>query len=257
MPRLRRRTVAACTLVSLGGCAMRPSSLPAAEHLVAIKSVRLPVRSWLPWYTRFAEHAFVDVKDGAGWHRIEWNDSSRIPRVIQTTDDGGNDVALMRLERIRIQTIDAEDALADVRWEEGVAVLDWFDGDEAARLGARILAVAADYPDAADYRAWPGPNSNSFVEWLALQTGMPVVLPCNAVGKDYTPWLRAGTSSSRTGLELETIVLGAQVGLREGVELHLLGLTVGVGLWPPQLKLPFLPAIPGGWFLPGSDPGGT
>ena len=43
--------------------------------------------------------------------------------------------------------------------------------------------------------------------------------------------------------------VGAQVGLAEGVELHLLGLTLGVDLWPPQVKLPFLPAIP--WQLDG------
>jgi hypothetical protein len=40
--------------------------------------------------------------------------------------------------------------------------------------------------------------------------------------------------------------------LVEGIELHLLGLTVGVGLWPPVLKLPFLADIPGGWFRFGS-----
>lgn len=215
---------------------MRPSALPAADHLVAIKSVRLPVRTWLPWYTRFAEHVFVDVHDAAGWHRVEWNS---------------------HLDRIRIDRIDAEEAADDVRWEEPVAVTDWWEGERAARYGARILAVAADYPDAEGYRAWPGPNSNTFAEWLAQETGMSVVLPNNAVGKDYTPWLRLGTSSSRTGLELETIVLGAQLGLCEGVEVHLLGLTFGVGLWPPQLKLPFLPAIPGEWFALGGGPAGS
>ena len=33
------------------------------------------------------------------------------------------------------------------------------------------------------------------------------------------------------------------MGLREGLELHLLGLTLGVGLWPPALKLPLLPRL--------------
>lgn len=214
---------------------MRPSALPAADHLVVVKSVRLPVRSWLPWYTRFAEHVFVDVLDDAGWHRIEWDD----------------------IDHVRIGAIAAEAAAADIRWEEGVAVLGWFTGATAVDLGERILAVAANYPDAAGYRAWPGPNSNTFVEWLAQQAGMPVVLPGNAVGKDYTPWLRVGPSSSGTGVELETIVLGAQLGLREGVELHLFGLTFGVGLWPPQLQLPFLPAIPGGWFATSADAAGS
>ena len=62
------------------------------------------------------------------------------------------------------------------------------------------------------------------------------------------PWVRAGVTTSRLGLELESPYLGVQVGLQEGVELHLIGLTAGVGLWPPSLKLPFLPAIPWEWF---------
>ena len=32
----------------------------------------------------------------------------------------------------------------------------------------------------------------------------------------------------------------------EGVELHLLCMTIGVGIWPPQLKLPLLPGLPWG-----------
>jgi hypothetical protein len=143
-------------------------------------------------------------------------------------------------------------AFADERWERPVAVHDVVAGEAAATIGDRILADAASFPDAAGYRAWPGPNSNTFVDWLARTTGLPTDLPATAVGKDYTPWLRVGVSPTGLGLELETMLVGAQLGLREGVELHLLGLTFGVGLWPPSLKLPFVPAIPGGWIAPGS-----
>ena len=216
----------ACT-----ACAMRPHALPDADHLVVIASVRLPVRTWLPWYTRCAEHLWIDVKDAAGWHRVEWNS---------------------HLDHVAIDAEDAAIARSDVRWEEGVAVQEYVTGARAKELGAAILACAASYPDVANYRAWPGPNSNTFVEWVAREVGMSVVLPPNCIGKDYTPWLRVGLSSSRTGIEVETAVLGAQVGLREGVELHLLGLTAGIGIWPPSLKLPLLPAFPGGWFAPGS-----
>ena len=75
-------------------------------------------------------------------------------------------------------------------------------------------------------------------------------MPTTALGKDYTPWLDVGMTSSNTGVKFETMLIGAQLGVREGLELHALGLTLGVGIWPPAIKLPFLPAIPGGWFAP-------
>lgn len=196
--------------------------------MVIVKSARLPDRDWLPWFTRFAEHAWVDVKQGAAWQRVEWNS---------------------HLHAVRIEPIGAELAMLDERWQRGVAVHAVHHGADAARIGAAILQVAGSYPDVHDYRAWPGPNSNSFVVWLSRQVqGFSLQLPPNAVGKDWTPWVRVGGTTTRTGVAVDTALFGAQVGLAEGVELHVLGLTAGVGLWPPQLKLPFLPAFPAGWF---------
>lgn len=217
---------------ALAACAVRPSEVGDATHIVVVKSVRLPDRDWLPWYTRFAEHAWVDLEHDGQWYRIEWNQHQ---------------------DEIGIDRISEERARMDERWERAIAVHGVVTGDFARTLAKRVLACAKSFPAAADYRAWPGPNSNTFVDWLARETGLPLHLPPNAVGKDYTGWLRIGPSSSGSGVELETALAGVQVGLREGIELHVIGLTLGVGLWPPQLKLPFLPAIPGGWIAPGKD----
>ncbi len=218
--------MASLLLLGLTCCALRPSRVADADHLVLVKSARLPERGWLPWYARFAEHAWIDVKDTRGWHRIEWN---------------------QHLDHIAIHHIDVPEPQADERWERSVAVHATFSGARAQSLATQLLAAAPNFPAAADYRAWPGCNSNTFIDWLARTTGLPVDLPPNAVGKDYTPWLRAGVSSTGLGLELETALLGVQLGLHEGAELHVLGLTLGVGIWPPQVKLPFVPAIPCGW----------
>lgn len=223
------RTRTSLTLALLSACALRPSSLPESPDLVVVETVRLPDRDWLPWFTRFAEHTWIDVAQGGAWYRIEWN---------------------THLEAIGVEPIDATRVRADTRWGRPVAVVTMVLGDRAAAIAAQVLAVAPTYASATDYRAWPGPNSNTFVEWLARETGLPVRLPPTAVGKDYTPWLRIGVPATGTGLEVETAVVGVQVGLREGVEIHFLGLTAGIGLWPPSLALPFLPAIPGGWVGP-------
>ena len=199
-----------------------------ADPVILLKTVRLPVRSWLPWFTRFAEHTWLDFYYAGTWHRVEWNDHDYI--VMQETS--------------------ASNVFDDVRWERDVAVQELWNGQRAVEIAAKILPAAKHYPDVYSYRPWPGPNSNSFITWLASEVELPIVMPATALGKDYTPWLNVGVTSSNTGIQVETMLIGAAVGLREGLELHALGLTIGVGVWPPAIKLPFLPAIPGGWFAP-------
>ncbi len=94
-----------------------------------------------------------------------------------------------------------------------------------------------------DYRAWPGPNSNTFVAAvLDAVPGAAVVLPPNAIGKDYPydgHWLRR--TASGTGVRLS---LGGYAGLTlgwvEGVELNILGGVVGLDIRRPAIKLPGL-----------------
>lgn len=118
------------------------------------------------------------------------------------------------------------------------------DGAEARAAIAFIRRRADEYEDSANYRAWPGPNSNSFVDRIGRDCPeLAFELEHNAAGKDYA--LRAGPTTTGTGLELESPVLGIQLGLREGVEVHFLQLTWGVSLFPPALKLPLLPRL--GW----------
>lgn len=225
MPR-RFAPIPALVLVA---CATRPASVPSDDWVVAVKSVRLPQRDWIPWFTRFAEHTWVEVATPRGCERVEWT-------------KGATGIVHSEIGRDGLRE--------DVRWEQPVAVHAVWRGDRARSLGERILAVADEWPEARNYRAWPGSNSNTYLAWLAREAGFGVELPPNAVGRDYAPWLAVGASTTGLGLRLDTALVGASAGLVEGVELHLIGLTAGVGLWPPSLKLPFLPAIPGGWFAP-------
>ncbi|MBH0237474.1 DUF3750 domain-containing protein [Methylobrevis albus] len=97
------------------------------------------------------------------------------------------------------------------------------------------------YPARGSYRAWPGPNSNTFIAHLAAEVPVlaPALLP-TAIGKDFRDgWFYAGTSVSGTGLQLSLGgVFGVTVGWVEGAELNLLGLVAGVDLRRPALKLP-------------------
>jgi hypothetical protein len=232
-----RRPRAAALAFALGtaaaACAApRPSGLPRDEDwLVVAKSARLP--EWWPWYVRFADHTWIDVKRGSedDWQRCE---------VL-----GASFGAVC-------QAIPAREARRDRRWDgQPVRVQHVVRGDAARAVAAdlprAVAAIAARY-DETSYTAWPGPNSNTFVRDLVRELpDLAVAFDHNAVGKDFA-WLDAGLAPSRTGAGVYTWPLGATVGLVEGVELHLLQATFGVRLWPPRLALPFLPTLP--WDAP-------
>ncbi len=132
----------------------------------------------------------------------------------------------------------------DGRWfgqvPQEVAALD---GAAAASAIPPVRAAIARYRyrHSGDYRAWPGPNSNSFVATLmAAIPGLAATLPPTAIGKDFPVdgrWM--ALTSSGTGVRM---TLGGYAGLTlgwvEGVQLNLLGLVAGVDLRRPALCLP-------------------
>ncbi len=116
-------------------------------------------------------------------------------------------------------------------------------GPAAAALIPQIEAAVASYPHAQRYRIWPGPNSNTFVAWIAREVpALGVSLPPTAIGKDYLGegrWF--GPAPSGTGYQLSCGGwFGALVARREGIEFNVLGLVLGVDLLRPALKLPGL-----------------
>jgi Protein of unknown function (DUF3750) len=118
-------------------------------------------------------------------------------------------------------------------------------GDAAAALVPKIEAAVANYTwrNAGDYRAWPGPNSNTFI--AAILDAVPemrAVLPPTAIGKDYPydgRWLRL--TPSRTGVRLTFGGYGGlTVGWMEGIEVNVLGGVAGVDIRRPAVMLPGL-----------------
>jgi hypothetical protein len=113
-------------------------------------------------------------------------------------------------------------------------------GAAAEPLIPRIEAAAHSYPFAAEYRAWPGPNSNTFTAWITRAVPeLEADLPSTAIGKDYLPGNVFAAAPSGRGVQFSVAGLfGATAGLVEGVEVNLLGLSFGVDPWPPAIKLP-------------------
>ena len=114
-------------------------------------------------------------------------------------------------------------------------------GAKVDRLIDRLPQAAADYPYNNEYRVWPGPNSNTFTAFVARAVPeLRLELPSNAIGKDYLPGGRIfDMTPSGTGVQLSLGgYAGLMAGIEEGVEINLLGLTAGIDLLPPALKLP-------------------
>jgi hypothetical protein len=114
-------------------------------------------------------------------------------------------------------------------------------GDGVDELITRVEAAVTAYPYPASYRTWPGPNSNTFTAYLARAVAeLRLDLPPTAIGKDYLPGgALAARSPSGTGFQLSLFgLLGLLAGWDEGFELNLLGLTFGVDVKHPALKLP-------------------
>jgi hypothetical protein len=114
-------------------------------------------------------------------------------------------------------------------------------GPEVEALIDRLEAAIARYPYPDEYRTWPGPNSNTFVAYLGRQVAeLGLDMPPTAVGKDYLDngGLFARTPSG-SGFQLSLLgLLGLSIGRAEGLEINLLGLTIGVDPLGLALKLP-------------------
>ncbi|WP_420854294.1 DUF3750 domain-containing protein [Rosenbergiella australiborealis] len=120
-------------------------------------------------------------------------------------------------------------------------------GATAEAMIGQLNAAVNSYPYPHTYRAWPGPNSNTFIAHIAREVPqLSLNMPANAIGKDYRP-LRdpIGRPPSGSGFQFSLLgVLGVNIGRQEGLEMNLLGVDLGINFFPLQLRLPFMGNIP-------------
>jgi len=114
-------------------------------------------------------------------------------------------------------------------------------GPDAARLIPLIESAVKAYPYSASgsYRAWPGPNSNTFI--ASILDAVPefdALLPPTAIGKDFRAdgrWF--GTMPGGFFVSLGGYA-GLRLGWRDGIEVNLFGAVAGVDFRQPALKIP-------------------
>src|SRR5690606_14382412 len=120
-------------------------------------------------------------------------------------------------------------------------------GPDVDPLIDRIEQAVQRYPYADEYRVWPGPNSNTFTAFVLREVPeLRADLPAHAIGKDYLGAELVAPAPSGTGAQVSLLgVLGVLVGVEEGLEINLLGLTFGLDPLDLSLKLPLAGRV--GW----------
>lgn len=198
------------------GIAPKPEAEPrAVVQVYAARAIR-----WRGW---FAVHSWVSIKEK----------EAAAYEVLQ--------VVGWRLRR-GLSPVSVEPGEPDRLWygARPALVLDLRGVDAEAAI-PKIRQAAADYPYRDSYRVWPGPNSNTFVSFILRSVPeLGVELPPTAIGRDFLVGGRPfSRSESGTGVQLSLLgLLGLTVGAGDGIEAQFLGLTFGVDLLRPALKLP-------------------
>jgi hypothetical protein len=193
-----------------------PLDPPPREPVVQLRCG--PLRGGLGWVA--VHYWFVAFDPGEGeWHRWE---------LWQKADMGGTSWGHVH-----------RDLLSPVSGVNGFPpqVMAEWRGDEALHLLA-ALADSPEYPDRGRYLAWPGPNSNTYIAWVLRRAGVSADLDPRGIGKDYLGAPGVALTTTRTGVQAETSLLGGKAGLLDGVEIHFLCFTSGLDTWPPALKTP-------------------
>lgn len=90
-------------------------------------------------------------------------------------------------QRQGLPVVRIEKDLPDRYWYgERPRLLKEFHGDGVDKLIASINLAAKSYPWPDSYKAFPGPNSNTFIAWIAGQVPeLDLKLPFSAIGSGY------------------------------------------------------------------------
>ena len=199
------------------GIAPDPAGHP--EPIIQVYAARA-----FAWRGAFAVHTWIAAKRGGA-------DTFKTYEVVGWNAFHGRDALVGRSGPPDRRWYDAEpEIIAELRGPEVEVLID------------RLEQVVARYPYRREYRTWPGPNSNTFTAWVARALPeLRVDLPPTAVGKDYLGDRLISGSPSGTGWQVSLFgVAGVMVAWEEGLEVNLLGLTLGIDPLDLAVKVPGL-----------------
>lgn len=125
-------------------------------------------RAW-GWRGWFAVHTWISAKPSQASHY-------RVYEVVGWRAHNG--LPVLRMEQ----------GVPDRYWygEEPQLLIDYRGAEEVDGLIKAVEEAAKSYPWAKEYRAFPGPNSNTFTAWIAKEVPeLKLDLPFSAIGSGY------------------------------------------------------------------------
>ncbi|MEO9161858.1 MAG: DUF3750 domain-containing protein [Casimicrobiaceae bacterium] len=206
------------------GLAPNPAAHP--EAIVQVYASRT-----FGWRGAFAVHTWVAAKPAYADHYTRYEVIGWYAR------GGGSGITI------------SDDEAPDAEWYGRTPrLIADVSGPRAETAIAKLAKVVADY-SYTSYRAWPGPNSNTFIAYVGRAIPeLNLTMPSLAIGKDYLPggqWFSPTPSGTGYQLSLDGII-GVTAARDEGFEINLFGLVTGIDFRHPALKFPGIGRIPGG-----------
>ncbi|AOY86948.1 hypothetical protein BKP64_01445 [Marinobacter salinus] len=184
------------------------------------------------------DEAVVQVYGARAWR---WRGYFSVHTWIATKEKGANTYRVHEVTGWRHYVVNSHPGEPDRRWYGAEPEL-YADirGEEAQDLIPAIYEAVQAYPYPTEYEAWPGPNSNTFIAWVIREVpGLNVALPSNAIGKDYLGSDVFAEAPGGAGYQFSLGgYFGLLAGVREGLELNVLGLSFGVNPLGLGIKLP-------------------
>lgn len=182
--------------------------------------------------------AVVQVYGARAW---SWRGYFAVHTWIATKEKGASEYRVHEVTGWRNYVVNSRPGEPDRHWYGAKPELyaDFRGADAQALIPAIYRAVQA-YPYPTEYDAWPGPNSNTFIAWVIREVpGLDVALPSNAIGKDYLGNEMVAGVPGGAGFQFSLGgYFGVLAGVREGLELNILGLSLGVNPMALGIKLP-------------------
>ncbi|MDI9244787.1 DUF3750 domain-containing protein [Marinobacter sp. CHS3-4] len=176
-----------------------------------------------------------------GARAYSWRGYFAVHTWISTKEAGANQYYVHQVTGWRHYVVQSRPGEPDRAWygSKPDLIAD-FRGERAEKIIEQLDDVISRYPYPTTYKAWPGPNSNTFIAWVIRQIPeMDVALPNHAIGKDYLGDDFVAEVPGGAGYQLSLGgYLGLLAGVREGVELNILGLSLGVNPAALGIKLP-------------------
>lgn len=173
---MKRLLILICLFASAAGCAAKdwrtasrePAGIapdPAVTKEAVVQAYAAPTWGWRGW---FAVHTWISVKPANDhaytvYELIGWRQHRGLP--------------IVRIEK----------DIPDRFWfGERPRLLTEIRGPKAEQLIPSIDRAARSYPWPDTYKAFPGPNSNTFIAWIAKKVpDLGLDLPFTAIGSGY------------------------------------------------------------------------